>query len=242
MARIINETVHRQGKLIIPAFALGRVEELLYWIKLLEERREIPALPVYVDSPMARAVLTQYQKRADELDAEIQRTGDGDHLRASHGVCVFCTARLKVVSTIDESRHVQESHEPSIVISSSGMATGGRVLHHLRRGLPDGRNTIMFAGYQAAGTRGRQLKDGAKFTRIHGEDVPVRAKIEAMDSMSAHADSNEIMRWLGGFTRPPGLTCLVHGEPGPMDVLKARIERELKWNVRTPQHQETIAL
>jgi len=242
MARIINETVHRQGKLIIPAFALGRVEELLYWIKLLEERREIPVLPVYVDSPMARAVLTEYQKRADELDAEIKQSGDGHQMRTAHSLCMFCTARLKVVSTIDESRHVQESHEPSIVISSSGMATGGRVLHHLRRGLPDARNTIMFAGYQAAGTRGRQLKDGAKFTRIHGEDVPVRAKIESMDSMSAHADSNEIMRWLGGFTRPPGLTCLVHGEPGPMDVLKARIERELKWNVRTPQHQETIEL
>jgi metallo-beta-lactamase family protein len=242
MARIINETIQRNGKLIIPAFALGRVEELLYWIKRLEERREIPVLPVYVDSPMARAVLTEYQSRADELDTEMQRTGDDHLLRASHGVCVFCTARLKVVATIDESRHVQESQEPSIVISSSGMATGGRVLHHLRRGLPDARNTVMFAGYQAAGTRGRALKDGAKLTRIHGEDVPVRAKIESMDSMSAHADSNEIMRWLGGFTRPPALTCLVHGEPVPMDALKARIERELKWNVRTPQHQETIEL
>jgi metallo-beta-lactamase family protein len=242
LARIIKDTVDRNGKLIIPAFALGRVEELLYWIRSLEERGQIPQLPVYVDSPMASAVLQLYQKRADELDAEIKRTNDGHLLRASRDVCMFCTARLKVVTTIDESRRVQESHEPSIVISSSGMATGGRVLHHLRRGLPDARNTVMFAGYQAAGTRGRALKDGAKITRIHGEDVPVRARIESMDSMSAHADSNEIMRWLGNFTRPPALTCLVHGEPGPMDVLKARIERELKWNVRTPQHQETIEL
>jgi len=242
LARIINATIDRRGKLIIPAFALGRVEELLYWIKLLEERREIPQLPVYVDSPMASAVLQLYQKRADELDAEIKSTNGAAVLRASRDVCMFCTARLKVVTKIDESRHVQESHEPSIVISSSGMATGGRVLHHLRRALPDARNTIMFAGYQAAGTRGRALKDGAKLTRIHGEDVPVRAAIESMDSMSAHADSNEIMRWLGNFTRPPALTCLVHGEPGPMDVLKARIERELKWTVRTPQHQESIEL
>jgi metallo-beta-lactamase family protein len=110
------------------------------------------------------------------------------------------------------------------------------------RALPDARNTVMFAGYQAAGTRGRQLKDGAKMTRIHGQDVVVRAEIDAIDWMSSHADSNEIMRWLGGFTRPPGLTCLVHGEPGPMDALKARIERELKWNVKTPQHQETFPL
>jgi metallo-beta-lactamase family protein len=242
LGQIVKDTVQRGGKLIIPAFALGRVEELLYWIKVLEERKEIPQLPVYVDSPMASAVLQLYQKRADELDAEMKRTNDGQTLRASHDVCIFCTARLKVVTTIEESRRVQESHEPSIVISASGMATGGRVLHHLQRALPDARNTVMFAGYQAAGTRGRQLKDGAKFTRIHGEDVPVRAKIEAMDSMSAHADSNEIMRWLGNFKRPPALTCLVHGEPGPMDVLKARIERELKWTVRTPQPLETIQL
>src|SRR6185295_5686659 len=109
------------------------------------------------------------------------------------------------------SRRVQESSEPAIVISASGMATGGRVLHHLVRTLPDPKNTILFAGYQAAGTRGRLLKDGAKATRIHGQDVPVRARIEAVDSMSAHADANEIMRWLGGFTRPPAMTFLVHG-------------------------------
>jgi metallo-beta-lactamase family protein len=242
LAGIIKDTLQRGGKLIIPAFALGRVEELLYWIKVLEERREIPSLPVYVDSPMASAVLALYQKRADELDAEIKRTEDGAALRTAHAVCIFCTSRLKVVTTIDESRRVQESHEPSIVISSSGMATGGRVLHHLVRALPDARNTVMFAGYQAAGTRGRALRDGAKVTRIHGQDVPVRAKIEAMDSMSAHADSNEIMRWLGNFTRPPALTCLVHGEPGPMDALKARIERELHWTVRTPQPLETMEL
>jgi metallo-beta-lactamase family protein len=122
------------------------------------------------------------------------------------------------------------------------MATGGRVLHHLAHALPDARNTILFVGYQAAGTRGRLLKDGAILTRIHGRDVPVAAQIAALDSMSAHADTNEIMRWLGQFTRPPSLTCLVHGEPGPMDALKARIERELRWIVKTPLHQETIQI
>jgi metallo-beta-lactamase family protein len=154
----------------------------------------------------------------------------------------FGTARLKVIASIPESRAVQESHEPAIVISSSGMATGGRVLHHLVHALPDERNTILLAGYQAAGTRGRLLKDGAKAVRIHGQDIPVRARVESMDALSAHADSNEIMRWLRGFKRPPSLTCLVHGEPGPMDALKARIERELHWTVRTPNPVERIDL
>src|SRR5256885_508104 len=122
------------------------------------------------------------------------------------------------------------------------MATGGRVLHHLVNGLPDPRNTVLLAGFQAEGTRGRQLKDGATVVKIHGQMVPVRARIEALDSMSAHADANEIMRWLGGFKRPPTLTCLVHGEPGPMDVLKARIERELNWTVRTPNPGEKIEI
>ena len=242
LAAVVNETVQRGGKVIIPAFALGRVEELLYWIKVLEDRRAIPELPVYVDSPMASAVLAEYRKRAHELDSELGEPGDGRLARAARGLSLFCTARLRVITAIGESREVQDAKEAAIVISSSGMATGGRVLHHLKRALPDARHTVLFAGYQAAGTRGRALREGAKFTRIHGEDVPVRARIAALDSLSAHADANEIMRWLGGFTRPPALTCLVHGEPAPMDALKARIERELGWAVRTPAHQEKIDL
>jgi metallo-beta-lactamase family protein len=242
LARIINETTRQGGKVVIPAFALGRVEELLYWIDFLEQRKEIPQLPVYVDSPMASSVLVQYRKRADELDAELSHPQDGRVAKATKGLSLFSTSRLKVVSTIAESQRVQETKEAAVIISSSGMATGGRVLHYLRRVLPDPRNTVLFAGYQAAGTRGRALKEGAETTRIHGEDIPVRARIESLDSMSAHADANEIMRWLGNFTRPPAVTCLVHGEPAPMDALKARIERELKWTVKTPAHQEKMEL
>ena len=244
LAVIVNETVRRGGKLIIPAFALGRVEELLYWIKHLEDKKQIPQLPVYVDSPMASKVLEIYRKRADELDIELadEGHGHGPQLQAARAVSMFATARLRVTSSIPESRKVQESTDPAIVISSSGMATGGRVLHHLSHSLPDARNTIMFAGFQAEGTRGRALLQGAKFTRIHGEEVPVRAHIANLEFMSAHADANEIMRWLGGFTRPPSLTCLVHGEPGPMDVLRARIEKELGWNVKTPAYQEKMEI
>jgi metallo-beta-lactamase family protein len=243
LAGIIRATSNRGGKLIIPAFALGRVEELLYWIQKLETEKRIPELPVFVDSPMAAAVLQEYRSRLNELDAEIGGNGSKpSHLHSERGVCAFCTARLKVIGSIAESRAVQESSQTSIVISASGMATGGRVLHHLARALPEEKNTVLFAGYQAAGTRGRQLCDGVKFTRIHGEDIPVRAKIERIDSMSAHADADEIMRWLGGFEAPPKLTCLVHGEPQPMDVLKARIERELKWTVKTPEQGQVIDL
>jgi metallo-beta-lactamase family protein len=241
-ARIVNDAARKGGKLIMPAFALGRVEELLYWIHRLETRGEIPELPVYVDSPMSATVLAEYRDRLTELDLEISQSvgGVADRLSTERQLCAFCTAKLEVVTSIQQSREVQESTTPAIVISSSGMATGGRVLHHLSHALPDPRNTVLFAGFQAPGTRGRLLKDGAKYVRIHGQDVPVRAHIEAVDSMSAHADTNEIMRWLRTFDRPPSVTCLVHGEPAPMDALKTRIEQELKWTVRTPAHQEKI--
>lgn len=244
LARVINETAKRRGKVVIPSFALGRVEELLYWIGLLESQKRIPELPVYVDSPMAREVLLEYRTRLNELDPEISQmamAGKG-YIRRERDVMAFSTARLRVVSSIRESQAVQESSVPAIVISASGMATGGRVLHHLRRTLPDERNTILFVGYQAVGTRGRQIRDGATFARIHGEDVPVKAHVESFDSMSAHADANEILRWLKGFTTPPALTCLVHGEAGPMDALKARIEKELGWTVKTPNQGERITL
>ena len=243
MAQIINETADRHGKVIIPAFALGRIEEVLYWIGRLEAEQRIPVLPVYVDSPMAREVLGIYRSRLQELDGDVagQRFNHGRE-RNYLKVCAFCTEQLRVVSSVPESRAVQESTEPAIIVSSSGMATGGRVLHHLVHTLPDERNTVLFVGYQAAGTRGRQMLEGVGFTRIHGADVPVKARIEAIDSMSAHADSNEILRWLRQFKRPPALTCLVHGEAEPMDALKARIEAELGWRLATPGHQERIEI
>ena len=243
LARVIAETTALGGRLIIPAFAIGRVEELLYWIRYLEVAGRIPHLPVYLDSPMAIAALAEYRKRVQEMDPDIAEMAAFDThgaAQAHRQVCAFCTSRLTVVSSVAESRAVQESTGPAIVISSSGMATGGRVLHHLSRALPDDRNTVLLVGFQAEGTRGRKLKDGARYVRIHGQDVPVRARVETVDSMSAHADADEIMRWLAGFARPPALTCLVHGEPSAMDALKARIERELGWRVKAPEHGERI--
>jgi metallo-beta-lactamase family protein len=194
---------------------------------------------------MAANVLDEYRQRLRELDPQIAEMATfNGHGAAEHHrqVCAFCTQRLTVVASVQESIAVQASTDPAIVISSSGMATGGRVLHHLFRALPDPKNSVLLAGYQAEGTRGRKLKDGVQVVRIHGQDVPVRAQVESVDSMSAHADAGEIMRWLGGFTKPPALTCLVHGEPGPMDALKARIEKELHWKVKTPEWGEKIEL
>lgn len=233
LARIVRETAASGGKLIIPAFAVGRVEEVLYWLRRLERERRIPVLPVYVDSPMAAEALRFYGNRSHELDADA-RPARGE-------VSAFYTTRLTTIQTSEQSQALAASTAPSIIVSASGMATGGRVLHHLKTTLPDKRNTVLFVGYQAAGTRGRQLVDGAPAVKIHGTMVPVEARIERIDSMSAHADAAEITRWLQ--TAPaPTATYLVHGEPGPMAALKARIENELGWTVHMPEHGETVEL
>jgi metallo-beta-lactamase family protein len=246
LAEIIRDTVARGGKVVIPAFAIGRVEEVLYWIALLEDENRIPRLPVYLDSPMAIEALKFYQRRLNELDPEISdraRPSGGDRRRdAAKRICAFCVSRFRTVATVPESKQLVGSPTPSIVISSSGMATGGRVLHHLKAVLPDPRHTVLFVGYQAAGTRGRALVEGATAVKIHGGMIPRAAQIARIDSMSAHADVSEILKWLGGFTKPPRMTYLVHGEPGPMDALRAAIEQRLGWPVHMPGYQETVAL
>ncbi len=233
LAAIIKDTVARGGKLIIPAFAIGRVEEVLYWIKKLEDEGRIPKLPVFLDSPMALDALRYYAGRASELDPDIQ---------AAVEIRRFFTARFQPVSSAQQSSELVRSKIPSIVVSSSGMATGGRVLYHLQAALPDKRSTVLFVGYQAAGTRGRSLIDGARDVKIRGQFVAVNARIERLDSMSAHADREETMRWLGGFKMPPAMTYLVHGEPGPMDALKSTIESRLHWKVHAPAHLEQVEL
>jgi metallo-beta-lactamase family protein len=216
-------------------------------------------LPVFVDSPMAAAALARYSERVNELDPDLRpemyddkaphdaaarQPPDIRRERAKHerDLCIFCTARFRVVGSPDESKQLTASKMPAIVISSSGMAEGGRVLHHLKAALPDARNTVLFAGYQGVGTRGRRLVDGEKSVKIHGEWIPVAAAIERLDSMSAHADAGEIMRWLSGFTAPPTQTFIVHGEPPAQDALGARIQAELGWSHRAPSHRESAEI
>ena len=233
-AGIIRDTVERGGKLIVPAFAIGRVEELIYWIRRLENEQRIPVLPVYVDSPMAVEALRYYSARVAELDEDMRP--------ARKDVKTFATARFQTIASTQQSKELTASKRPAIVISSSGMATGGRVLHHMARAVPDPKNTVLFAGYQAAGTRGRLLVDGAREIKIHGQWLPVHARIAKIDSMSAHADRNEILRWLGTLPAAPGRLCLVHGEPNPMDALKEAIAQRLGWSSHTPAHRETMEL
>jgi metallo-beta-lactamase family protein len=259
LAAIINDTAQRGGKLIIPAFAIGRTEELVYWVRRLESEKRIPVLPVFVDSPMAAAALARYSERVHELDPEMrpeERDDKAPHdaaapntpevrrrqARHEREMCVFCTERFKVIRSTEESKQLTASRTPSIIISASGMAAGGRVLHHLKMALPDPKNTILFAGYQAVGTRGRRLVDGEKSIKMHGQWIPVAARIEKIDSMSAHADAGEIMRWLGGFAAPPKQTFIVHGEPTAQDTLGARVQAELGWQWKAPEHRETVQL
>lgn len=227
LARIITDTYARRGKVIIPSFAIGRVEEVLYWLFKLEDEQRLPQMPIHVDSPMAIKGIEFYRARHDELDKEIQA------MRRK-------LPRFTTVNSARESKALVENDRPAIIIASSGMATGGRVVHHLFAGLPDPRNTVLFVGFQAAGTRGRQLLDGAHHVKIFGQHVPVHAKIEKIDGMSAHADAGEIIRWLRTFPRPPKMTYLVHGEIVAQDALKLRIARELGWPVTVPQHGQKV--
>jgi metallo-beta-lactamase family protein len=231
---IIKEAVARGGKIIVPSFAIGRAEEVIYWIKRLEEQKRIPVLPVYVDSPMAVEALRYYSERTNELDKELNGPG--------RDVKIFATRRFQTIQSVQQSKDLTASHLPAIVISASGMATGGRVLHHLAAALPDPRHTVLFVGYQAEGTRGRQLVDGEDVVKIHGEDVPVAAKVVKLDSMSAHADREEVLRWLGYFKQPPQITYLVHGEPGAMAALKDTIDTRLGWQTHMPALGETVTL
>ena len=229
LARIIKETFAKRGKVIVPAFAIGRVEELLYWLFKLEDEGKLEKGPIYVDSPMAIKGIAYYDARTDELDKEIVP------MRRK-------LPRFTPVNSGLESKALVERDQPAVIIASSGMATGGRVVHHLFAGLPDPRHTVLFVGFQAAGTRGRQLVDGAQYVKNFGQHVPVHARIEKIDGMSAHADAGEIVRWLRTFPRAPRKTYLVHGEVVAQDALKARITKELGWNVEIPTHGQKVDL
>jgi metallo-beta-lactamase family protein len=234
LAAIVSRTIARGGRVMIPAFAIGRVEEVIYWLKRLEDEGRIPTVPVYLDSPMALQAMKHYAEHADELDADV-RPARGE-------VSAFMTKRFQAVTSDRQSTELTAVRTPSIVISSSGMATGGRLLRHLKVMLPSARNTVLFCGYQAEGTRGRQLLDGAGEVKIHGEMVGVKAEIAQLQSMSAHADQNELMRWLRGFKRPPRLTCVVHGEADASEALAGRIRQDLGWATLVPDYLQAVEL
>ena len=234
MAEVIARTIDRGGKVIIPSFAIGRVEEIIWWLKRLEEERRIPVVPVYLDSPMAVEALKHYARRSDELDPDLQV------VRGEFAA--FVTRRFQTIARPQQSAELVASRIPSIVISSSGMATGGRVLAHLKAALPNPRHTVLFVGFQAAGTRGRRLVDGEREVKIHGQMVPVAASIEQIHSMSAHADGDELVRWLRGVSAPPARVFVVHGEPESAATFADRLGRELGWQASVPKYLDAVEL
>ena len=229
LAEIINRTYQRGGVLVVPVFAVGRAQELLYFIQSLKTKRMIPDVPVYLNSPMA----------VDATEIFMQHT---DKHRLSRSECKLLANSARMVNSVEESRSLNEIRHPVIILSASGMASGGRVVHHIKAFGPDPRNTILFAGYQASGTRGAAMLGGAESVKIHGEYVPINAEVDFISNLSAHADYSEMLDWLGHFEQAPIKTFLTHGEPVAADTFRRHIEEKLAWDVVVPEYLETIEL
>lgn len=229
LAEVINRTAHRGGVLIIPAFAVGRAQTVLYLMYQLKNEKRIPDIPVYLDSPMARDAANLY-------------CNFGDEHRLSESECLLMCRGAKIINTPEESKELDFKQTPKIIITASGMATGGRVVHHLKAFISDERNTVLFTGFQAAGTRGEALIHGVEKIKFHGEYYPVRAEIVLQDSLSAHADYKEILDWLAHFKRPPKEVFLTHGEPAQAEALCLKIKETLGWHCRIPKYLESVNL
>lgn len=228
LADVVTRTISRGGSVIVPAFAVGRTQALLVLLHRLREAGEIPCVPVVIDSPMAIATTEIYLRHAH------------DH-RLTASECEAAFSMPIYVRDAEGSKALDRGGEPKILLSASGMATGGRIVHHLKHFAPDPRHTILLAGYQAGGTRGAALAGGAKQLKIHGQYVPVNAEVALLDGLSAHADQRELLAWLAGGARPRQVH-LVHGELASADALRLRVEETLGWTCEVPMHRDTVAL
>jgi len=226
---IIERTTRRGGTVVIPAFAVGRAQSLIYDLWLLRQRGRLRNVPVYLDSPMATNATVLLHRHSD------------DHKLTQHDF-EAAFSEVKYVRDVEESKALSANRYPKVIISASGMATGGRVLHHIEAFGGIHQNTLLFSGFQAAGTRGRKLLEGAREVKIHGRWMPIKAEVAELPMLSAHADSDELMRWLGGFTRAPEGVFIVHGESDASEALRERIQRELKWHASVPMQNQEFAL
>ena len=236
LREVINDTVKRGGAIVIPAFAVDRTQMIMYYLRELVNEKRIPALPVYVDSPMAINVTDLYVKHLEDHDSDYlheEQHGMGDPLNVK---------MVHLTRTVEDSKKINDVTTPCVIISASGMATGGRILHHLAKRLPDARNTVLLVGYQADGTNGRKLQDGAKSLQIFGQPVAVQAQVVSMGQLSAHAGKSELLRWLSGFTAAPRQTFLVHGEPVALNSLRDAVTAQFKWPVTIPAYLQTFDL
>jgi metallo-beta-lactamase family protein len=234
----INQTIERGGSVLIPAFAVDRTEVILVQLRELMEAGKIPHIPVYADSPMALKALAFYRQAIDASSPEIRQ----DIIDKWKHKDPFSTGTLVELTTVDESKTINDPKQPCIIISASGMGTGGRVVHHLRNMLPQAKHTVILVGYQAIGTRGRNLVEGATEVKMHGEMVPVRAQIESIQSFSVHADGDELIAWMGTQSEPPGQVLVVHGEAGVAEVFSDRIKSQLGWKSHAPHDGEIVRL
>jgi metallo-beta-lactamase family protein len=234
-ASTITRTLRRGGSVIIPAFAVDRTEVILRTLRELRESGDIPVAPVLIDSPMALAALTVYQKAIAARSAELRPEILAD------GPQALDPGQLAELRTVAESMTANNPPRPSLIVSASGMATGGRVLHHLRHLLPDGRNTVLLVGFAAEGTRARDLANGARVIKIHGEYVPVRAEVVEVDAFSAHADADDVLAWLASAPQPAA-TYVVHGERSAAAALRDRIDQELGWTAVVPALGERVVV
>lgn len=228
LAAVINRTAARGGVVVVPAFAVGRAQTLLHAVQQLKKARRIPEVPVYLNSPMAADTTRLYQRHTADHRLDVEQ-------------CSAMQRQTVIVSTVEESRRLNELRFPSIIVSASGMATGGRVLHHLKSYAPDARNTILFTGFQAAGTRGAAMVAGAQAVKIHGAYVPVRAEVACLESMSAHADRDQLLAWLG-TQRKPRRVFVTHGDPVAADALRLAIEERYGWPCTVPDYLESAEL
>lgn len=235
LAEVINDTVKRGGILLIPSFAIARTQEVLYYLSELENEKKIPTIPVFVDSPMAVDATYLYARHTEDHDIEMQKlTGSNQS--------PFRAANLIYARSKADSQRLNSLKGPAIIISSSGMLTGGRIMHHIKLRASDPRNTILFVGYQAEGTRGRAMLEGAKEITIHGETISIEAKIAQIAELSCHADYVEILAWLGHFEKPPKMTYIVHGEPDAAAALQQHIQETLHWKTEIAKLEEIVEL
>jgi metallo-beta-lactamase family protein len=233
LADIINRVVKRGGSIVIPAFAIGRTQTFMFYLKQLEDQQRVPVVPVYVDSPMALSATDLYLKHKEDHDLQFTKEEDsgGDPLNVKG----FHLAR-----SVAESKSINAVKTPCIIISASGMITGGRVLHHLALRLGDARNAVILGGFQAEGTRGRTLEDGAKTLNLYGQVVPVKAEIIDMGQFSAHAGKSELLRWLSGLQAVPKQVYLTHGEPAAAQALQQAIVDKFKWKASVARYLDTV--
>jgi metallo-beta-lactamase family protein len=233
LAAIIRQTVQRGGSVIVPAFAVERTQKFLFLLKGLIKSGQLPHIPVYCDSPMAIKAVEVFLKHTEEYSAETRGLIDqyGSPLQ---------WPGFTFASTSEESKKINATQFPAIIISSSGMVTGGRILHHLMQRLPDPKNTVIFIGFQAPGTRGFTIKSGASEVRIFGETVPIRAQIATFEQFSDHADTPELLEWLHTFPRKPAVTYLVHAEPAASSQLRSAMAKELGWNVQVAEWMQKV--